>query len=122
MGSPLGPALTNCFVGFHESRLFDNTAKPGVYIRYVDDSFVIFVPELDCDHFQEKLNGHYLTSHALTIVGRKMLSVYQKSVSFCRKFCSTNRLFKLCPFNFITSTFFSSFSGVFISILAILSI
>ena len=56
MGSPLGPALANIFVGFHESRLFDNTAKPGVYFRYVDDSFVIFGSELDCDHFQEKLN------------------------------------------------------------------
>ena len=56
MGSPLRPALANIFVGFHESRLFDNTAKPGVYFRYVDDSFVIFGSELDCDHFKEKLN------------------------------------------------------------------
>ena len=30
--------------------------KPGFYFRYVDDSFVIFGSELDCDHFQEKLN------------------------------------------------------------------
>ena len=45
----------NIFVGFHESRLFDTT-KPGVYFRYVDDSFVIFGSKLDCYHFQEKLN------------------------------------------------------------------
>ena len=56
VGSLLGPALANIFVGFHESRLFDNTVKPGVYFRYVDETFVIFVFELDCDHFQEKLN------------------------------------------------------------------
>ena len=56
MGSPLGPGLANIFVGFYESRRFDNTAKPGVYARYVDDRFVIFGSELDCDHFQEKLN------------------------------------------------------------------
>ena len=56
MGSPLCLALANIFVGFHESRFFDNTAKPGVYFRYVDDRFVIFGSELDCDHFQEKLN------------------------------------------------------------------
>ena len=43
MGSPLGPALANIFVGFHKSRLFDNTVKPGVYFRYVDDTFVILV-------------------------------------------------------------------------------
>ena len=56
MGSLLGPVLANIFVGFPYSRLFDNTAKLGVYFRYVDDSFVIFDSELNCDHFQEKLN------------------------------------------------------------------
>ena len=35
MSSPLGPALAKIFVGFHESGLFDNTVKPGVYFRYV---------------------------------------------------------------------------------------
>ena len=55
MGSPLGPALANIFVGFHESRLFDNTIKPGVYFRSVDDTFAIFGSELDCDHFRGKL-------------------------------------------------------------------
>ena len=56
MGSPLGPALANIFVGFHESRLFNNTIKPGVYFRYVDDTFVIFGSELECDHFHVNLN------------------------------------------------------------------
>ena len=56
MGSPLGPELANIFVGFHESRLFDNTVKPGVYFRIVDDTFAIFGSELDCDHFKGKLN------------------------------------------------------------------
>ena len=37
MGSPLGPALANIFVGFHEERLFNYDQKPGVYYRYVDD-------------------------------------------------------------------------------------
>ena len=41
-------ALANIFVGFHESRLFDNTVKLAVYFRYVDDTFVIFGSELDC--------------------------------------------------------------------------
>ena len=43
MGSPLGPALANIFVGFHESRLFDNTGKPGVYFRFVNDTFAILL-------------------------------------------------------------------------------
>ena len=56
MGSPLGPTLANIFVGFHKSRIFDNTIQLGVYFQYVDDTFIIFGSELDCDHFQEKLN------------------------------------------------------------------
>ena len=56
IGSPLGPALANIFVGCHESRLFDNTVKLDVHFRFVDDTFAIFGSELDCDHFQEKLN------------------------------------------------------------------
>ena len=41
MGSPLGPALANIFVGFHEERLFDYDQKPGVYFRYVDDTYTL---------------------------------------------------------------------------------
>ena len=55
MGSPLGPALANTVVGFHDSRLFDITVKPGVYFRFVDNAFAIYGSELGCDHFQEKL-------------------------------------------------------------------
>ena len=56
MGSSPGPVLANIFVGFHESRLSDNTVKQDVYFRYVDDTFVIFISELDCDCFHGKFN------------------------------------------------------------------
>ena len=56
MGSPLGLALVNFFVGIHESRIFNTTVKPGVYFQYVDDTFLTFGSELDCDHFHEHLN------------------------------------------------------------------
>ena len=95
MGSPLGLAVANIFVGFHESGLFDNTAKPGVYFRYVDDSFVIFGSELDCDHLQKKLNllhptlkftiekGQNNSLHFLDVLVEKMgtgflTSIYRK--------------------------------------------
>ena len=55
-GSPLAPALANIFVGFHESRLFDNTVKPAVCFRYVNGTFVIFGIELECDCFHVNLN------------------------------------------------------------------
>ena len=56
MSSPLGPALANIFVGCHDSKLFNNTVKPGVYFRYVDDTFLIFGSELECDRFHVNLN------------------------------------------------------------------
>ena len=58
-GSPLGPALANIFVGFHESRLFNNTIKPGIYFRYVDDTSVILGSKLECDRFHVNLNQLY---------------------------------------------------------------
>ena len=56
IGRPLGSALANIFVGFQESRLFDNTAKPGVFFRYVENTLIIFGSKLNCGHFQEKRN------------------------------------------------------------------
>ena len=43
MGSPLGPTLANIFVRFHESRLLsDESTRPVICFRYVDDCFAIF--------------------------------------------------------------------------------
>ena len=80
MGSPLGPALANIFVGFHESRLFDNTVKPVVYFRYVDDTFVIFSSELDCDCCHEKLNLLHPALNFTVEKGAKQL------LELCRRF------------------------------------
>ena len=57
MGSPLGPALANIFVGFHEHQLFNCHQKPLVYFRYVDDTFAVFEKESECDIFLAKLNS-----------------------------------------------------------------
>ena len=56
MGSPLGPALANIFVGYHESKLFFCVQKPTIYFRYVDDTFAIFKQEGDVDNFLVTLN------------------------------------------------------------------
>ena len=37
MGSPLGPALANIFVGYQEAKLFNIAKRPLVY--FVDDTF-----------------------------------------------------------------------------------
>ena len=42
MGSPLGPILTNIFVGSYEKLLFYRFLKPYIYLRYVGDTFACF--------------------------------------------------------------------------------
>ena len=56
MGSPLGPALANIFVGYYEDKSFSQTQKPPTYFRYVDDRFAIFDHEAESDEFITKLN------------------------------------------------------------------
>ena len=56
MGSPLGPALANIFVGYYEEKLFSQVQKPPIYFRYVDDTFAIFDHEAEADEFLTKLN------------------------------------------------------------------
>ena len=63
MGSPLGPALANIFVGFYEQQLFQTTNKPTVYYRYVDDTFALFKLESDCDKFFSSLNSLHPVLH-----------------------------------------------------------
>ena len=57
MGSPLGPTLANIFVGYYESLLFQDVATPEMYFRYMDDTFVVFNNENQCDNFLNKLNS-----------------------------------------------------------------
>ena len=56
MGSPLGPALANIFVGCRKSKLFSCVQKLTIYFRYVDDTFAIFKQEGDVDDFLVMLN------------------------------------------------------------------
>ena len=57
MGSPLGPALANIFVGYQEAKLFNIAKRPLVYFRYVDDTFNVFNNKEDCNTFLTHLNS-----------------------------------------------------------------
>ena len=56
IGSPLGPALANIFIGYYEEKLFPHMQKPPTYSRYVDDMFAIFDHEAEADEFLTKHN------------------------------------------------------------------
>ena len=57
MGSPLGPALANSFVGYQEAKLFNIAKRPLLYFRYVDDTFAVLNNEEDCNTFLTHLNS-----------------------------------------------------------------
>ena len=56
MGSPLGPALADIFVGWCESHIPED-AWPATYCRFVDDAFSFFERFQDIDQFLEILNN-----------------------------------------------------------------
>ena len=56
MGSTLGPALANIFVGYYEEKSFSQMQKLPTYFRYFDDTFAIFDHKAEADEFLTKLN------------------------------------------------------------------
>ena len=59
MGSPLGPVLANIFVGYYESKLFNETQSdnlPNWYKRFVDDTFSLFNSKELANSFLDRLN------------------------------------------------------------------
>ena len=56
MGSPLGPALANIFVGFYENQIPDDE-WPELYWRYVDDVFSHFENKPASVEFCRRLNS-----------------------------------------------------------------
>ena len=57
LGSPLGPALANIFVGYHKNKHVTSVEKPLLYTRYVDDTFAIFRSKAQADKFFTALNS-----------------------------------------------------------------
>ena len=57
MDSPLGPALANIFVGYHEEKLFSVITKLAVYFRFADDTLALFQNEKESKEYLIKLNG-----------------------------------------------------------------
>ena len=58
MGSPLGPTISNFFLGHLEEKIFDDKSicLPKLYLRYIDDIFAISDNDNDCNEFLKVLN------------------------------------------------------------------
>ena len=61
MGSPLGPALANLFMGYHENKWLNSEESSTVLFheRYVDDTFCLFKRETDTERFLTFLNKQH---------------------------------------------------------------
>ena len=61
MGPPLGPVLTNLFMGYHKKKWLQefDKGKGLMYKRYVDDIFYMFGNEKDAENLFEFLNCHH---------------------------------------------------------------
>ena len=61
MGSPLGPTLTNFFLGHLEEKIFaqNSSAAPKLYLRYIDDVYAIFDDNNSCTSFISILNSQH---------------------------------------------------------------
>ena len=57
MGSPLGPTLANIFMGYIELKVIPTFKNKLVYLRYVDDCFVLVRSEKIMDEFFNVLNN-----------------------------------------------------------------
>ena len=53
MGSPLDPALTNLFMGYHKNKWLNSEESSTVlfYKQYVDEIFYLLKSEIDAKHF-----------------------------------------------------------------------
>ena len=61
MGSPLGPALANLFMGYRENKWLNSEESSTVlfYKRYVHHIFCLFKRETDADRFLTFLNRQH---------------------------------------------------------------
>ena len=59
LGSRLGPALANVFVGYYENDRFTSVEKPLLYTGYVDATFAIFISKAEADKFFTALNSQH---------------------------------------------------------------
>ena len=57
MGSPLGPTLANIFMGYIELKVVPAFKNNLLYLRYVDDCFVVLKSEKTMDKFFNILNN-----------------------------------------------------------------
>ena len=58
MGSPLGVLFANTYMGFVEQRVFQRIPQPSIYMRYIDDTFVVTTTKEALDELRRTFEEH----------------------------------------------------------------
>ena len=75
MGSPLGPTLANIFMGYIELKVVPAFKNSFLYLRYVDDCFVLLRNEKIMDEVFNILNNAH-TSISFTIEKKTIMELH----------------------------------------------
>ena len=86
MGSPLGPALANLFLGHLEKNWLSETFSPVHYRRYADDIFCVFDDEEKADLFLDFLNSRHANLKFTIEKGNKKIPFLDTMVNISDKF------------------------------------
>ena len=83
MGNPLGPTLANFFLAHIENQIFSKTdpSHPKLYLRYVDDIFVVFPSETDFMKFLNILNSQHKNLQFTYELGNSTLAFLDTNIS-----------------------------------------
>ena len=95
----LGPILANIFVGYLKSELFLSCKSSHVYLRYVNDFFVMYVDKLESSNFLNYLNNLHKTLKFTK--NKKNITIYKLVKA---KNSNRQRVLKLSKKNTLTKT------------------
>ena len=114
MGSPLAPVLANIFMGFHESKWFNeyNLNKPKFYLRYVDDILAASDNKQDLLNFLNVLNNGHCNikftiekqiNHSIAFLDAFISGINNQNLTLqtCHKSTYTGLLLNFRSFNII---------------------
>jgi hypothetical protein len=82
MGSPLGPTFANFYMGYLENNVLLTYAnlKPSIYVRYVDDIFILGKNYNTIVSLKEKLEAHSVLKFTIEIEKHKKLTFLDTEV------------------------------------------
>ena len=113
MGSPLGPTLANVFLCYWEEIWLQKCSEkfaPAYYIRYVDDTFVLFSSKDHVKKFEKFLNSRHKNIHFTYEVEQNDCLSFLDVLVTREGTCLSTSLYRKPTFSGLYTNFFSYIS------------